>query len=163
MASRVAAWTESVGLFLALYGGFPLVGLAFDRLLGVPAFPTAVRLLGFLPLVLGGAGVLWCFGLFVQVGRGTPNPWRPPQILITTGPFALTRNPIILSHALALLGEAFVVGSPLMAVLVLLSGIPVQGVVRLEERTLEDRYGETYRRYRDSVPRWIPRVRRQRR
>lgn len=162
MASRAAAWLESVGLFVALYGGVPAAGLFLDAELGWPPLPAPWRWLGVLPLVLGAAGVVWCFLLFVRVGRGTPNPIVPPEVLVTTGPFAWTRNPIILSHALATLGEAVVVGSPASVAIVLLLGIPVQFVVRLEERTLESRYGDTYRKYRAAVPRWIPRLRQSR-
>ncbi len=157
MASRTAAWGESVGLFLALYLGLPASGIVLDSVFGWPSFSETVRWAGVLPLGLGAAGIAWCLTLFVRLGRGTPNPWVPPQVLVTSGPFAWTRNPIILSHAVACLGAAVVVGSPAAVILVLLLGLPVQVVVRHEERTLEARYGEPYRRYRDAVPRWLPR------
>ncbi len=159
MANRTAAWVESVGLFAALYGGLPAAGLLLDAWLGWPPIPAPWRWVGLAPLVLGAAGIAWCFSLFVRVGRGTPNPRVPPQVLVTSGPFAWTRNPIILSHALAALGEALVVASPAAVAIALLLGIPVQFVVRHEERALEARHGEAYRRYRDTVPRWIPRFR----
>lgn len=161
MTSRLVAWLESVGLFLALYVGLPAAGILLDGALGWTPLPAAARWAGILPLVVGAAGVAWCFLLFVRVGRGTPNPLVPPQVLVTTGPFAWTRNPIILSHALAALGAALVVASPAAVILVLLLGIPVQFIVRLEERSLAARYGDAYRRYRDAVPRWIPRRPRQ--
>jgi protein-S-isoprenylcysteine O-methyltransferase Ste14 len=82
---------------------------------------------------------------------------------VTTGAFAWTRNPIILSHALAAIGVAFLIASPGAVVLVLLLGIPVQFITRLEEESLEARHGDEYRAYRDAVPRWIPRRPRQRR
>lgn len=157
MPSRPRAWLESVGLFLALYLALPAAGLALDAVLGLPRLPSVLQPLGLVPFVLGAGGILWCFLLFVRIGRGTPNPWDPPQTLVTSGPFAWMRNPIILSHALAILGIALLIESPAAVVLVLLLGIPVQFVVRHEERTLEARYGEAYRGYRDAVPRWIPR------
>jgi len=157
MASRGAAWLESVGLFVALYGGLPVAGILIDGWLGWPPVPAPWRWAGFLPLLVGAAGIAWSFALFVRVGRGTPNPLVPPQVLVTSGPFAWTRNPIILSHALAALGEAVVVASPAAVVLVLLLGVPVQFIVRLEEKSLESRHGDAYRAYRDAVPRWLPR------
>ncbi len=157
MTSRAFAWTESVALFVALYAGVPGLGIALDAILGWPSFPDIVRWIGIVPLGLGAVGVAWCFVLFVRVGKGTPNPVAPPRQLVTSGPFAWTRNPIILSHALASLGLALVVGSPAALLIVLLLGIPVQFVQRHEERALEARFGETYRAYRDTVPRWIPR------
>lgn len=155
------AWLESIVLFLALYLGVPVAGWSFDRLLAWPPLPDVVRWLGLVPLAVGAIGVAWCFTLFVRVGGGTPNPLVPPKVLVTTGPFAWTRNPIVLSHAVASLGVALLVASPAAVALVLLLGVPVQFVVRIEERTLEARYGDAYRRYRDAVPRWIPRRRRQ--
>ena len=161
MASRVLAWAESVVLFVALYVGLPAVGLGLDAILGWPPLPDFLRWIGIGPLVVGAAGVAWCFSLFVRVGGGTPNPIVPPQRLVTEGPFAWTRNPIILSHALASLGVALLVASPGTVLLVLLLGLPVQFVTRIEERSLEARFGDAYRAYRDSVPRWIPRRPRQ--
>lgn len=162
MASRPAAWLESLGLFVALYAGLPAAGLLLDAWLGWPAIPAPWRWMGLAPLILGAAGIAWCFLLFVRVGRGTPNPLVPPQVLVTTGPFAWTRNPIILSHALAAFGEALVVGSPAAVIMVLLLGIPVQFIVRREEKSLETRHGDAYRAYRDAVPRWLPRFRQSR-
>ncbi len=163
MSPRALAWAESAGFFVALYAGVPLVGLALDRALGWPPFPPAVRWAGLAPLALGSAGIVWCFALFAREGQGTPNPVLPPQRLVTTGPFAWTRNPIILSHALAALGLSAVVGSPSAFLVVLALGIPVQVIVRVEERKLEARFGDAYRAYRDRVPRWVPRLRRHKR
>lgn len=157
MASRGAAWLESVGLFVALYGGLPAAGILIDGWLGWLPIPAPWRWVGFAPLIVGATGIAWCFTLFVRVGRGTPNPLVPPQALVRSGPFAWTRNPIILSHALAALGEAVVVASPAAVIIVLFLGIPVQFIVRLEEKSLEARHGDAYRAYRDAVPRWLPR------
>ncbi len=161
MASRRLAWLESVGLFVALYVGVPAAGLAVDTFLGWPPLPELLRWAGLVPLVVGAAGIGWCFLLFVRIGQGTPNPWDPPRTLVTTGPFAWTRNPIILSHAIATLGLALLVASPAAVAIVLLLGLAVPFIVRHEERTLEARYGDVYRRYRDAVPRWVPRRPRQ--
>ncbi len=157
MANRARAWAESVVLFAALYLGLPIAGLTLDSILRWQPLPEFLRWIGIVPLVLGAAGVAWCFSLFVRIGRGTPNPLAPPQTLVTSGPFAWTRNPITLSHALASLGVALLVGSTGAVLLVILLGIPVQLITRIEERSLEARFGDTYRAYRDSVPRWVPR------
>ena len=157
MASRAVVWVEGVVLFLALYLGVPWLGLTLDRALGWPAFPAWTAWIGLPLLGLGAAGVAWSFSLFVKVGHGTPNPIAPPRELVTAGPFAWVRNPIILSHAFASLGLALLVGSPAAAIIVFLIGIPVQFNVRHEEGVLERRYGDAYRAYKSEVPRWIPR------
>src|SRR5256886_15892316 len=102
------------------------------------------------------AGLAWCFSLFAGA-RGTPNPRLPPSRLVTSGPYAWTRNPIAGSHFLAVLGLAVVVGSPGAVLIVFLLGIPANLIVRIEERSLERRVRAQYLAYRESVPRWIPR------
>ncbi len=156
MDRRIVAWAEISLVFLALYLGVPLAGLTIDRGLGLPSFPIALRLAGFAFLFVGFAGLAWCFSLFAGA-RGTPNPRLPPSRLVTSGPYAWTRNPIAGSHFLAVLGLAVVVGSPGAVLIVFLLGIPANLIVRIEERSLERRFGAQYLSYRESVPRWIPR------
>jgi protein-S-isoprenylcysteine O-methyltransferase Ste14 len=160
VASRALAWAETLALFAGLYGGTPLLGIGLDRILRWPAIPDPLRVLGPLPLAVGGLDLGWCFALFVRIGKGTPNPWLPPIVLVTEGPFAWTRNPIVMGHALAVLGEAILLGSSGTVLIVLLLAIPVRMISPREERTLELRFGDAYRRYREAVPRWIPRIRR---
>ena len=156
MDRRIVAWAEISLVFLALYLGVPLAGLTIDRGLGLPAFPVALRLAGFVFLLIGLVGLAWCFSLFAGA-RGTPNPRLPPSRLVTSGPYAWTRNPIAGSHFLAVLGIALVIGSPGAVLIVFLLGIPANLIVRFEERSLERRFGAEYRAYCESVPRWIPR------
>jgi protein-S-isoprenylcysteine O-methyltransferase Ste14 len=155
---RTLAWLEMFALFTALYVGIPLAGLQLDRWIALPPWPLPVQAAGVILLVLGIAGLAWCFALFVNVGRGTPNPTTPPITLVTIGPYAWTRNPIALSHAIALIGLSFVVGSVSAVVIVVLLGIPIHFAMLHEERTLEARFGEAYRAYAAAVPRWIPRL-----
>lgn len=156
MNRRIVAWAEISILFVALYLGVPLAGLAIDRGLNFATLPIPLRLAGFAFLLAGLAGLAWCFSLFARA-RGTPNPRFPPSRLVTSGPYAWTRNPIVGSHFLAVLGVALVVGSPGAVLIVFLLGIPSNLLIRHEEHTLESRFGAEYRAYRESVPRWIPR------
>jgi len=157
MNRRMVAWAGTAALFAALYVGVPVAGLAVDSAFGFGALPLLVRLLGPVLLFVGIVGLTWCFVLFAKA-RGTPNPVMPPEELVTSGPYAWTRNPIAGSHFLALLGVALVVGSPAAAGIVFLLGVPANLVIHREERGLEARFGEAYRAYRASVPRWIPRI-----
>ena len=157
MRSRALAWLEMLGLFLLLYAGIPWVGVQVDRALRAPPWPPAIPWFGLGLLILGLGGLAWCFALFARVGRGTPNPIRPPEALVTIGPYAWTRNPIAMSHAAALIGLSLFLGSISAVTIVLLLAGPVHIAMLHEERTLETRFGEVYRAYRSSVPRWIPR------
>ena len=157
MKRRALAWAEMILLFALLYAGIPWAGLQLDRFFGIPPWPAPIPWLGFGLFVFGVAGLVWCFVLFARVGRGTPNPTMPPQALVTVGPYAWTRNPIVLFHAAALFGLSLFLGSvSAAAIVVLLSGL-VHVAMLHEERTLEARFGDAYRAYKASVPRWIPR------
>jgi protein-S-isoprenylcysteine O-methyltransferase Ste14 len=151
------AWAEVVIAFFLLYAGIPWLGFQLDRILALPPMPAVISWIGLPLLVIGALGLGWCFQLLVLRGRGTPNPRMPPQALVTEGPYAWTRNPIVLSHAAALFGLCLFLGTWSGAVLVLLLSIPVHFALRQEEKSLELRFGEAYVAYRASVPRWIPR------
>lgn len=150
------AWAGTAILFLTLYAGVPLAGLAIDHALNIPALPLPIRIVGPFLIVAGAAGLTWCFLLFARAG-GTPNPILPPRELVTGGPYRWTRNPIAGSHFLAVLGLAIAVGSVGAVFLTLLLGIPADFLTRREERVLESKFGKAYRLYRAAVPRWIPR------
>jgi protein-S-isoprenylcysteine O-methyltransferase Ste14 len=114
-------------------------------------------------LIIAAAGLalfIWCVSLFAQVGHGTLAPWDPTQNLVAAGPYRFVRNPMISAVALLLIGQALFFGSRLVggwAALFLLIN-HVYFIVS-EEPGLEQRFGENYRRYKASVPRWFPRLR----
>src|SRR2546426_7876547 len=111
MDRRIVAWAEISIVFLALYLGVPLAGLTIDRGLGLPTVPVALRFAGVPFLLVGSAGLAWCFSLFARA-RGTPNPRLPPSRLVTSGPYAWTRNPPAGAPFLPVPGGAVGVGSP---------------------------------------------------
>jgi protein-S-isoprenylcysteine O-methyltransferase Ste14 len=81
-----------------------------------------------------------------------------PQTLATAGPYAVTRNPLYIGNMLVLLGGTIASELVWLAPAVLLWAFLVyERVVRHEERWMERTYGGGYARYRDAVPRWLPR------
>src|SRR5437773_9902358 len=121
---RILAWSEMLVLFVLLYVGIPWAGLTIYGSRRIPAWPSPVRWVGLILLVVGLAGLVWCFALFVRVGRATPNPSMPPTALVTVGPYRWTRNPIALSHAAALFGISLLLGSVPAAAIVVVFAIP---------------------------------------
>jgi protein-S-isoprenylcysteine O-methyltransferase Ste14 len=118
--------------------------------------PPIVRLVGLVLASVGVAGLFWCFALFVRRGRGTPAPYDPPQLLVTSGPYEMTRNPMYVSLALLLTGELLMTGSRSLALYEAFVALPVYLFVRfVEEPQLRRRFGAAYADYCARVPRWI--------
>jgi protein-S-isoprenylcysteine O-methyltransferase Ste14 len=106
-------------------------------------------------LVLGMALNFW--GAYGMLRARTPiNPYRPVSGIVARGAFRISRNPLYvgldltLAGALAMLGSAW--GVPALALVLL---VMHYGVILREERYLEGRFGERYRRYRAAVRRYL--------
>ena len=98
--------------------------------------------------------------LFASVGRGTLAPWDATKRLVVRGPYRYVRNPMISGVLFILLGEAAVFGSrPLLLWFAAAFAINAVYLPLVEERGLEERFGEEYRTYKSCVPRWLPRRR----
>lgn len=138
-------------------------GRALDRLLGLPMLWFGWgSVLGGLALAIPGLVFgLWSNGEQFTRGRGTPLPYVPSQELVTSGPYAYTRNPMALGAILMYLGVAVWAGSIMAALIVVaLSAVLLNFIHRGEEPALEARFGEAYNRYRQQTPFLIPRLRR---
>jgi protein-S-isoprenylcysteine O-methyltransferase Ste14 len=133
-----------------------LLGLLLNRRLPIPLMPrTLARLLGF-PLLSAGIALLVWFE-FTLRNAGTPaNPWEPVEQIVTHGPFARTRNPAYASMTLIYTGISLL-RNALWPMLLLPAAIAViqKGVIEREERYLEEKFGDEYRRYKGEVPRWL--------
>lgn len=116
-----------------------------------------------LAVLLGSVGLLlatWTCRLFINVGEGTPAPWDPPRKLVVRGAYRHVRNPMISGVLFLLAAEALVFNSwPLLGWLVMFFLANAIYFPLSEEKDLERRFGEDYRRYKANVPRWIPRLR----
>ena len=89
-------------------------------------------------------------------GRGGPGLEVPPEELVTTGPYAYTRNPMYLGHLIALTGLAITLRSPRAALLAAAVAVWFDRRVRADEVRLSARFGEEYTAYSRRVRRWVP-------
>jgi len=104
-------------------------------------------LLGLLLFLLS----LVSFGKSFRIGVDVEHPDR----LVTTGVFALTRNPIYVSFALILLGQLLVFPHWILLVYLAAAVVLFHRQVLREEAYLKGHYGEEYARYCRVVRRYL--------
>lgn len=115
------------------------------------------------PLRVAGV-VLILFGILMSATAarafsraGTPViPFEISKVLVTTGWYRITRNPMYLGMVLSLLGTGMSLGSvgallPLPVFVLLIEALFIRG----EERFLEEIFGQQYRDFRARVRRWL--------
>lgn len=152
-------------IFTVIVPGTVAVWIPY-RLVSAPGASGSLPLGAFkyagIPMILIGASIyLWCAWDFTFAGRGTPAPIDPPKELVVRGLYRYVRNPMYVGVLSAIVGQALWFES---RVLFGYAGLVFLGffafVLLYEEPTLHRKFGDAYQRYRDTVPRWIPRMRR---
>jgi protein-S-isoprenylcysteine O-methyltransferase Ste14 len=105
-------------------------------------------------LTLFGAG----FALRVRSQQYLRYRLRDEGELATAGPYAYVRNPVYIGNTLGLAGLCILCRLYWMApIAAAWAALAYDLAVRFEEMRLTKRFGESYRRYIECVPRWIPR------
>ena len=139
------------------------IGLAFflDRYFSLPCLCAPPwQWLVAVPLLAVGLW-LWAWSLlhFLKA-RGTPVPFNPPPRLVTTGPYAYVRNPMMSGVFLLLQGFGLACNSMVLTVFLgpLFILIMVLELKWIEEPELEKRLGAIYSDYRRRVPMFIPHI-----
>jgi protein-S-isoprenylcysteine O-methyltransferase Ste14 len=120
----------------------------------------AVRLdgagwMGLVLIVCGVAVYFLCLFEFMRA-KGTPAPIDPPKELVVRGLYRYTRNPMYVGVLCLVLGQAVTLPSlPLLFYAGVLFVAFHLFVVLYEEPKLTKMFGESYRNYRHTVPRWF--------
>ena len=95
---------------------------------------------------------------FVVEGLGTPAPVAPTEKLVVGGLYRYVRNPMYLAVAATIVGQALVLGRPVLFLYAAVFGAVVWAFVHwYEEPTLRRQFGDEYDAYRREVPGWWPR------
>ena len=120
-----------------------------------PAFASdAARTLGVSAMVTGIGLAAWASFWFWRK-RTTIEPREEPEALIVEGPFRINRNPIYTGMAMALLGWAIWLGSPLAVLAVLPFAFVIdRRFVRGEEVALREAFEDEAERYIAATRRW---------
>lgn len=121
-------------------------------------------------LALLPGGILIILGVFFYIaasrnfshvqlsGLAELEPGRHADPLVTTGIRSRVRHPIYLGHFCELLGWTIAFGTISLIALTLFAAITGAIMLRLEDRELEERFGQSYTEYRRRVPAFFPRL-----
>jgi protein-S-isoprenylcysteine O-methyltransferase Ste14 len=145
--------------FILLVFSLVVIGFLVDKLLGIddllpgwfsfilapPFFLAAVILIG------------WSVLMFFRA-KGTPVPFNPPPRLVTIGPYAHVRNPMLTGVFALLLGIGGLLrsGSLLFIITPLFILAMVLELKHIEEPELTKRLGQDYIEYRKRTPMFFP-------
>lgn len=155
-------FTPLGALFFALLVSlFVILALKVDRLLGITDIFS-----GWLSLILASLFFLvafiligWSVLIFFRA-KGTPVPLNPPPQLVTTGPYAFVRNPMLTGVFALLFGFGVRLGSFSLLVIFtpLFILVNVWELKTIEEPELIKRLGRDYIEYRKRTPMFFPRL-----
>jgi len=132
------------------------LGTIIDALLRITRFSS--------PLVTAFGILLVLFGFLLRVWAAVhfySHQMRvislePQNSLVTTGPYRYSRNPLYLGgNVFCFFGAALALGSPTALLMTALHLPLVNLMIRREEKQLEERFGEEFRRYKKQVRRWF--------
>ena len=120
----------------------------------------ALQMLGAILVAAGTIVLLAAFVRFVVEGIGTPAPVAPTERLVVGGLYRHVRNPMYLAVGATIVGQALLLGRPVLLLYAAGFAAAVFAFVRgYEEPTLARQFGAQYEEYRGAVPGWWPRLR----
>jgi protein-S-isoprenylcysteine O-methyltransferase Ste14 len=133
-----------------------IVGLALGYLWPLPFASASLRYPVAAVLAVAGAALAGTAMLGFR-RAGTPvEPWRTTTALVVEGPYRFSRNPIYAGGALVYVALALVLDEAWLLIALVPSLVALHyGVILREERYLETKFGDDYRRYKTQVKRWL--------
>ncbi len=138
---------------------FVIMALYLDQLLGLPdIFLGKLNIILSLPVFLVAFILIgWSIQNFLKV-KGTPVPFNPPPQLVTTGPYAYTRNPMLTGVFALLFGIGVLLGSASLLLIFtpLFISINLWELKAIEEPELLKRLGQDYSEYQKRTPMFFP-------
>ena len=92
----------------------------------------------------------------LKINDTTVKPGEQSEILVQSGVFKLSRNPMYLGMALILFGIAIILGSvtPFIVLIIFVYLININ-FISIEESMLEDKFGANWIEYKKNVRLWI--------
>jgi protein-S-isoprenylcysteine O-methyltransferase Ste14 len=160
-AKRGAAHTSRWRIFEVVVGVPALVGVALQRAVPLSLPGGAPR-----PVFLIAGGALIVAGLATivmarrELGRhGQPtDPGRATSRVVTSGIFAISRNPLYLGGVTVVLGLGLAFNQPWILLMLVPAVVACNRIlIAPEERYLAEKFGDEYSKYVSATRRWIGR------
>jgi protein-S-isoprenylcysteine O-methyltransferase Ste14 len=149
-------------LFALLVFSFIIIAAQLDKLLDIADILPKWLSLMIAPLFFLAAFILigWSVLTFLRA-KGTPVPLNPPPRLVTTGPYAYVRNPMLTGVFALLFGIGALLGSGSLLFIItpLFILINIWELKAIEEPELVKRLGQDYIEYRKRTPMFFPNLR----
>ena len=116
--------------------------------------PGPFNRLGVVVLGFAVSGLTWCLAAHYRPDE-TVAVSLMPEKLISRGPYRFSRNPMYVSEEATLIGWTVYFGSPGLLAFSLAVATAMRYAVSREEKTLKERFGESWQQYSAAVPRWL--------
>jgi protein-S-isoprenylcysteine O-methyltransferase Ste14 len=107
-------------------------------------------------LIITGILIAFIANSILLKKRTSIIPFEAPSVLITSGPFKFSRNPIYLGMAITLFGVETFLGSLSPFIFPVLFILYInKSVIPIEQKNLEKLFPEEYLDYKTKVSRWL--------
>jgi protein-S-isoprenylcysteine O-methyltransferase Ste14 len=138
---------------------FIIIALQVDRLVGFDnIFPNPLNIILSVPVFSFAFFFIGWSVIYFLKAKGTPVPFNPPPQLVTSGPYAYTRNPMLAGVFALLFGFGIFFGSVSLFFVFtpLFIFVNIWELKAIEEPELVKRLGEDYFEYRKRTPMFFP-------
>ena len=134
-----------------------LIGLGLNWLYPLPFMPASVPRvsIGAALFVAAFAFAVWAIATIRGAGSRVETT-MPTTVIVSSGPYRFTRNPIYLAMLLGLIALAIAFDTAWILVTLVPFYLVIRyGVIAREEAYLERKFGSAYIGYKSSVRRWL--------
>jgi protein-S-isoprenylcysteine O-methyltransferase Ste14 len=147
--------------FLTILPGiFVAIGFFVKSYIIINLDRTIEFIVSIIGIIAGLCFLIWSAIIQWKFGNGTPAPNAPTQNLIIVGPYKYCRNPIEFGAILYYLGIGTFIGGIIVGIISSLLGFTVGSIYNkfIEEKELEGRFGEEYKKYKEKIPFLFPKI-----
>ena len=132
------------------------LGFALERVAPWGALlPGWAASVGYAIAALGLALDVWAMATMTRA-RTNILPNQAADRLVTSGPFAFSRNPIYLGNTLLTFGVGLAARAPWLLPLAFVAALLVERLaIRREEAHLDAKFGPAWKAYAAATPRWL--------